>query len=145
MKYNIGDKVIKEKDLDFLFNPYWKDNYRKGLIRVVTEANEKEFTIYNNKGYYESILKNGHSCGMNNYLIFFQSSGRQYSYPSPDVLLHLEKDKEYIKNKIKEIGEKTFKEDDERYKNNIAMYEKYRTKNKETYIKDLEYNLNLVE
>ena len=39
MKYNVGDKVVNDGRLCFLFNPYHKETHRKGLIQTVTEAN----------------------------------------------------------------------------------------------------------
>jgi hypothetical protein len=145
MKYNTGDKVISEEDLDFLFNPFWKEKYRKSLIRTVTEANENEFTIYNDKGRYNSTLENGHSCGMNSYLIFFQSSGKQNNYPCPIKLLHLKEDRSYIIEKINEIGEKYFNEENKHIEEQIKYYVNLKEKSREVYEKDLKTNLELIE
>lgn len=145
MKFNIGDKVIKEDDLDFLFNPYWKDKYRKSLIQTVTEANDKVFAIYNEKGRYNSTIENGYSCGMNNYLIYFQLSGYQDSWPHPTKLLHLEKDKEYIINKVENIGKETYEKDNQNVERQIAYYKAEKKRINEIYLKDLEDNLNLIQ
>lgn len=145
MKYNVGDKVIEESHIDFLFNPYWKDKYRESLIRIVTEANEKHFTIYNkSSGRYNSTIEEGLSCGMNEYMIFFQSNGKTVNWASKTKYLHLEKDREQIIKTIRELGEKTFKEKDIRFKNQIIYYKNQRELNKKQYQDDLEINLKLI-
>lgn len=145
MKYNVGDKVIEESDIDLLFNPYWKDDYRKSLIKIVTEANEKYFSIYKPSGdRYKTAIEEGLSCGANQYMIFYQESGRTVNWASKTKLLHLEKDKELIVKMIEELGEKTFKENDKRLKDKIIYYKTERERLNKQYQEDLEINLKLI-
>src|SRR5690606_32307498 len=87
MKYNIGDKVIEKGNISFLFNPFWKDDYRKGFVRTVADASDEYFTV-------SETIKYGFKCGANNYVLHFQSNGKQYY--GNKVYLHLVKDHDEI-------------------------------------------------
>jgi hypothetical protein len=144
MKYNVGDKVLDKSDLEFLFNPFWKEKYRKNLLKTVTEADDKYFTIYKpNRDRYNSAIEEGLSCGANEYMVFYQSSGRTRNWASNTTLLHAEKDKDFIINFIKELGEKTFIKNDTSLENEIKRRERDRVELKETYGKDLIENLKI--
>jgi len=145
MKYNIGDKVVKEDQLEYLYNPYWKKDKRASLIKTVTEATENLFTIYNDKGYCNSTIENGMSCGANNYLIYHQESGKCYNWCSSDRLLHLDKDKDYIRHIIETIGVNQLNKDVSRMEAEIKSKKYWIAKYKEEYDKDLRINRELLE
>lgn len=144
MKYKAGDKVLSERDLDLLFNPYWKDKYRKSLLKTVTEANDKYFSIYK-PSRYNSAIEEGLSCGANEYMIFYQESGNTRNWASKERLLHLVNDHDEIVNKIKSIGNKAFEEKDIRIKNEIKQLQESLQRNIETYQNDMEVNLALID
>jgi hypothetical protein len=143
LKYQVGDKVLLEKDLDLLFNPYWKDKYRKSLLKTVTEADDKYFSIYK-PNRYNSAIEEGLSCGANEYMIFYQESGNTRNWASRERLLHLVHDHEEIVKRIKSIGNKTFEEKDLGIKNDIKRLQESLQRNLEMYQKDMEINLALV-
>lgn len=143
MKYQVGDKVLSERDLELLFNPYWKDKYRESLLKTVTEANDKYFSIYK-PSRYDSAIKEGLSCGANEYMIFYQESGNTKNWASKERLLHLVHDHQEIVNKIANIGNKTFEEKDTRIKNEIKQLQESLQRNIETYKNDIEVNLALI-
>ena len=143
MKYQVGDKVLSERDLELLFNPYWKNDYRRSLLKTVTEANDQYFSIYK-PSRYDSAIKEGLSCGVNEYMIFYQKSGNTKNWASKERLLHLEHDHEEIINRIKQIGDKAFKGKDTRIKNGIKQLQESLQRNIDTYQSDMEINLALV-
>lgn len=93
MKYNVGDKVIERDNLYLLFNPYWDKENRH--FSTVTEANETYFSIYK-PSCYESAIEEGLSCGANEYMVFYQSTGRTKNWASSTTLFHMEKDRDLI-------------------------------------------------
>jgi hypothetical protein len=135
MKYNIGDKVINKENISYLFNPFWKDNYRKGLIQKVKDASEEYFTV-------SQTVEYGFICGANNYVLHYQSSGKQYY--GNKIYLHLIKDHNEIIELINKIGSEKFKKEDDFItdKINRAIYEKERLR--ETFDDDLKIATELV-
>ena len=143
MKYQVGDKVLSERDLDLLFNPYWKDKYRKSLLKTVTEANDKYFSIYK-PSRYDSAIEEGLSCGANEYMIFYQESGNTKNWASRERLLHLIHDHDEIVNRITNIGNKAFEEKDISIKNQISLSQNALQRNIDIHQSDMQINLALV-
>lgn len=144
MKYRVGDKVLFEGDLDFLFNDFHKERYRKGLIRTVTEANDKLFSIYKPEGRYKTAIEQGLAAGINRYMLFRQEDGRTLNWPGRERLLHLEKDHDYIVKKIKDIGFKDFIKSEQMYLSQINTAKNMLRIKKEEYNADLEKNLQII-
>jgi len=143
LKYQVGDKVLSERDLDLLFNPYWKDKYRKSLLKTVTEANDKYFSIYK-PSRYDSAIEEGLSCGANEYMIFYQESGNTKNWASRERLLHLIHDHDEIVNRITNIGNKAFEEKDISIKNQISLSQNALQRNIDIHQSDMQINLALV-
>ena len=144
MKYNVGDRVVDKSDLTMLFNPFWKKEKRMRLMQIVTEANEKLFTVYNNKGHYKSTLENALSCGAHEYLAYHQNSGNCYSWSDQTRLLHLEHDKEEIREIMESDGAKHYNEDVDRHERTIALHKTSLEQTHETYAEDLQINRELL-
>lgn len=144
MKYNVGDKVLYEGDLELLFNPYHKAKYRNGLIHVVTEADEDYFTIFKPSSGYETAIKEGLSCSANAYTLFRQETGETLDSARKERLLHLLHDTEDIMQRIREIGEQGFKEKDDFFTEQINRAKTQKEHAKETYESDMKINLRLV-
>lgn len=85
MKYNIGDSVFKINNIQFFDNHYhWKAKMNSA-VSIVKEATEDHFSIY----------KNGLDswAGTDRYRRCSQITGESFSYPQPDIYLHIEKDR----------------------------------------------------
>lgn len=136
MKYNIGDKAIDKENISFLFNPYWKDDYRKGFVKTVVDANEEYFTVTESIDY-------GCKCGANNYVLHFQSSGRQYY--GNRIYLHLVKDHDEIIGLINQIGNDIYKKDDNFITDKINRATADKKRLHDTFINDLKIAIELVE
>jgi hypothetical protein len=136
MIYNIGDKVIDKENISFLFNPFWKDDYRKTLVETVFDANEEYFTAMKSIEY-------GCRCGANEYVLHYQTNGRQRF--GNKTYLHLMKDHEEIVALINQIGSERYKKNDDFItdKINTAIIEKETLLR--TYNDDLQIALELVE
>lgn len=144
MKYNVGDKVIKQSDIELFFNSFWKERHRESAIAVVTEANEQEFTIYRDKGQFDSVLENGHCCGAHEYMVFHQGSGRCFSWASNERYFHLEKDKTEIEKIIRTIGEEKHKKDMDSIERQLVSLREEKKRKEQTYKDDLIINLALI-
>lgn len=145
MRYKVGDKVLNEQDLIFLFNPYHKEEYRKYLISTVTEANDEYFTIYKPSRGFTSAIEEGKSAGINEYMVFKQSNGKTICWASQTRILHLVNDKNYIVNKIKRIGRNSFLEDEDFLLKKIESTKLILQNKKEQYESDLIKNLSLIK
>lgn len=145
MKYNVGDLVVFKGDLELLFNPFYKDETRRHMVKKVTEADEKFFTIYNEKGIEKSVLKNAFSCGMYEYMAFMQSTGMCYSWTDRNKLLHLEKDKDEICSIVMNVGRSQFEKDIYRYENEIESAKSRIERAKEVYALDVDSNCKLLD
>lgn len=135
MKYNIGDKVINKEYIEFLFNPFWKKDYRKMIIRTVKDANESLFTV-------DESIEYGCKCGSNEYVLHNQINGRQHY--GNRIYLHLIEDHDEIVKLISDIGK-------ENYKNNKAfIMDKINRANadkkelKETFEEDMKVAMDLI-
>lgn len=151
-KFKVGDKVINKTDLDFLFNPYHKESYRKKLIQTVTEANDKFFSIYKPTGRYTSVIKQALTAGANNFMIFNQSDGTCFCWASRGKMLHVSKDKEYIVSRIQSIGMAKLKEEKANIQSNIVSLQirldtlqTSLANTEKAFINDMSINLNLLE
>ena len=142
--YKVGDKVVDEGELKFLFNPYWKDSKRKNLIQTVTEANEELFTVYDNKGYYDTTLQNALSCGANEFLAFYQGSGSSRSWCSKKRLLHLEQDKERIREIVSKNGKTQHYKEMDSYSREIDGLIAEKRKKRVEYQNELKINSELL-
>ena len=118
MKYNVGDKVVDQDNLKFFFNPFWSNEKR--YCEVVTEANEKYFSIYKPSSY-NSALEEGLSCGANEYMVFYQETGKTKNWASSKTLLHMVKDKEEILSIIKSCGENYIQTEKESYDRDVQF------------------------
>lgn len=144
MKYNVGDKVVRDRDLQFLFNPYHKHEYRKHVIHTITEADENWFTFYTDKGRYNSVIEHSGSAACNEYLAYRQDSGKCRDWCDKSRMLHLEKDKEEIRQILEPIGREQYEKKAERCKKQIEYYEYLLIYETETYKADIRANNELL-
>lgn len=144
MKFNVGDKVLEKNHLELLFNPYHKKRYRESLIKTVTEANEDYFSIHKPSSGYETAIEQGFSAGMNEHMIYRQSSGNCFSWSSKTRLFHLLEDKEEITSIIKTIGEENFNKDEEFILDQIELLKNDLTNKRKTFEGDLLVNLGII-
>jgi len=105
--------VVDRDNLDFFFNPFWSNEKR--CYSIVTEANEKYFSIYK-PSRYGSAIEEGLSCGANEYMVFYQETGKTKNWASSTILLHVEKDKDKILEIIKNTGNATILKETESIK-----------------------------
>ena len=144
MKYNVGDKVVRASDLTMLFNPFHKKDKRKFLVKTVTEATESLFTIYTDKGRYETVLEYALACGMNEYAAYRQESGNCYSWATRERYLHLEADKEEIRSIIETDGFEAYSKDKQRHESQIKYHQSQLQITEEKYKEDLLINRELL-
>ncbi len=144
MKYKIGDRVLNEQHLEFLFNPYHKNRYIKNLISIVTESTNDYFTVYDDSVGYNSTIEKGLSAGINNYLVYRQSDGRVYCWASKSRLLHVDKDKEYIIKKLNKIKTKNWQEEKCRIETKISSLELEMNRKETAFQNDLNAALSLL-
>jgi len=77
-------------------------------------------------------------------MIFYQETGYTKNWAGKERLLHLTHDHDIIVSKIKEIGNKEFKEKDTRIKNQIEQLQESLKRNIESYQNNMEVNLALI-
>ncbi|MCP4355128.1 MAG: hypothetical protein GY793_05760 [Proteobacteria bacterium] len=102
MKYNKGDKVFNVSNIHYFDNPYHCKEYLNKSIKTVFDASENAFTPYEN-------TKLDIEGSYNQFMICSQDTGESRSYPSPDIWLHVEKDRERILNLINDHFEEVYK------------------------------------
>ena len=145
MRYKVGDRVIEGDKINLLFNPYHKKDARERCIHEVLEANDKYFSIYEPSDRYASVIKEGLSCGMNEYMIFHQDTGYSKNWAGRTRYLHLKHDKELIRGMIISVGKTQYDEDFNRITKEIKYRQELLKQIKSRYVEDLDANLSLID
>lgn len=145
MRYKVGDRVIEGDKINLLFNPYHKKDARERCIHEVLEANDRYFSIYKPSNGCTSAIKEGLSCGANEYMIFHQDTGYSKNWAGRTRYLHLKHDKELIRGMIVDIGKMQYNEEHKRISDEIEYRKNLLDQIWSRYIEDLNTNLSLID